>query len=182
MLVLNLGFGILTPLIWNRLHDYQKLRVLVFLDPNRDPLGAGYQIIQSKVAIGSGGIFGKGFLHGSQTKLAFLPMQHTDFIFSVVGEEFGLIGSLIFLAIFFYLIFRGLSIASKSRNSFNSYVAFGLTSIFAFQGMVNLGMAMGLLPVTGVPFPLTSYGGSSLLISWISISILLAIHYKWTEY
>jgi rod shape determining protein RodA len=109
-------------------------------------------------------------------------MQHTDFIFSVVGEEFGLIGSLIFLAIFFYLIFRGLSIASKCRNSFNSNVAFGLTSIFAFQGIVNLGMAMGLLPVTGVPFPLTSYGGSSLLISWVSISILLAIHYKWTEY
>ncbi len=182
VLVLNLGFGILTPLIWNRLHDYQKLRVLVFLDPNRDPLGAGYQIIQSKVAIGSGGIFGKGFLHGSQTKLSFLPMQHTDFIFSVVGEEFGLIGSLIFLAIFFYLIFRGLSIASKCRNSFSSYVAFGLTSILAFQGMVNLGMAMGLLPVTGVPFPLTSYGGSSLLISWVSISLLLAIHYKWTEY
>lgn len=182
VLVLNLGFGILTPLIWNRLHGYQKLRVLVFLDPNRDPLGAGYQIIQSKVAIGSGGIVGKGFLHGSQTKLAFLPMQHTDFIFSVVGEEFGLIGSLVFLAIFFYLVFRGLSIASKCRNSFNSNVAFGLTSIFAFQGIVNLGMAMGLLPVTGVPFPLTSYGGSSLLISWVSISILLAIHYKWTEY
>ena len=182
VLVLNLGFGILTPLIWNRLHDYQKLRVLVFLDPNRDPLGAGYQIIQSKVAIGSGGILGKGFLHGSQTKLAFLPMQHTDFIFSVVGEEFGLIGSLIFLAIFFYLVFRGLSIASKCRNSFNSNVAFGLTSIFAFQGIVNLGMAMGLLPVTGVPFPLTSYGGSSLLISWVSIAILLAIRYKWTEY
>jgi len=182
VLILNLGFGILTPLIWNRLHDYQKLRVLVFLDPNRDPLGAGYQIIQSKVAIGSGGIFGKGFLHGSQTKLAFLPMQHTDFIFSVAGEEFGLIGSLIFLAIFFYLVFRGFSIAAKSRNSFSSYVAFGLTSILAFQGMVNLGMAMGLLPVTGVPFPLTSYGGSSLLISWVSIAILLAIHYRWTEY
>jgi len=182
VLVLNLAFGILTPLLWNRLHDYQKLRVLVFLDPNRDPLGAGYQIIQSKVAIGSGGIWGKGFLHGSQTKLAFLPMQHTDFVFSVVGEEFGLIGSLVFLALFFFLIFRGLSIASKSRNSFNSYVAFGLTSIFAFQGIVNLGMSMGLLPVTGIPFPLVSYGGSSLLMSWVSMGLLLAIHYKWTEY
>lgn len=182
ILMFNLAFGILTPLLWNRLHDYQKLRVLVFLDPNRDPLGAGYQIIQSKVAIGSGGIFGKGFLQGSQTKLAFLPMQHTDFVFSIVGEEFGLIGSLIFLALFFYLIFRGISIAAKSRNSFNSFVAFGLTSIFAFQGIVNLGMAMGLLPVTGIPFPLVSYGGSSLLMSWISIGLLLAIHYKWTEY
>lgn len=182
ILVLNLAFGILTPLLWNRLHDYQKLRVLVFLDPNRDPLGAGYQIIQSKVAIGSGGVLGKGFLQGSQTKLAFLPMQHTDFIFSVVGEEFGLIGSLIFLGLFFYLIYRGVTIASKARNSFNSFVAFGLTSIFAFQGMVNLGMAMGLLPVTGIPFPLVSYGGSSLLISWISMGLLLAIHYKWTEY
>jgi len=182
ILLLNLTFGVLTPLLWNRLHDYQKLRVLVFLDPNRDPLGAGYQIIQSKVAIGSGGLLGKGFLHGSQTKLAFLPMQHTDFIFSVVGEEFGLIGSLIFLAFFFYLIFQGFSIASRSRSSFNSYVAFGLTSVFAFQGVVNLGMAMGLLPVTGIPFPLVSYGGSSLLISWISIGLLLAIHHRWTEY
>jgi rod shape determining protein RodA len=182
IIIFNLIFGILTPLLWNRLHDYQKLRVLVFLDPNRDPLGAGYQIIQSKVAIGSGGIFGKGFLHGSQTKLAFLPMQHTDFIFSVAGEEFGLIGSLIFLALYFFLVFRGISIASKSRNSFNSYVAFGLTSVFIFQGVVNLGMAMGLLPVTGITFPLVSYGGSSLLMSWVSIGILLAIHYKWTEY
>jgi len=182
VLMLNVAFGILTPLLWNRLHDYQKLRVLVFLDPNRDPLGAGYQIIQSKVAIGSGGVLGKGFLHGSQTKLAFLPMQHTDFIFSVVGEEIGLIGSLIFLAFFFYLVFRGISIASKSRNSFNSYVAFGLTSVFAFQGIVNLGMAMGLLPVTGIPFPLVSYGGSSLLMSWVSVGLLLAIHSKWTEY
>jgi len=182
IIIFNLIFGILTPLLWNRLHDYQKLRVLVFLDPNRDPLGAGYQIIQSKVAIGSGGILGKGFLHGSQTKLAFLPMQHTDFIFSVAGEEFGLIGSLIFLALYFFLVFRGISIASKSRNSFNSYVAFGLTSVFIFQGVVNLGMAMGLLPVTGITFPLVSYGGSSLLMSWVSIGILLAIHYKWTEY
>lgn len=182
IIIFNLIFGILTPLLWNRLHDYQKLRVLVFLDPNRDPLGAGYQIIQSKVAIGSGGILGKGFLHGSQTKLAFLPMQHTDFIFSVAGEEFGLIGSLIFLALYFFLVFRGISIASKSRNSFNSYVAFGLTSVFIFQGVVNLGMAMGLLPVTGITFPLVSYGGSSLLMSWVSIGILLAVHYKWTEY
>ncbi|MCJ7497616.1 MAG: rod shape-determining protein RodA [candidate division Zixibacteria bacterium] len=182
IIIFNLIFGILTPLLWNRLHDYQKLRVLVFLDPNRDPLGAGYQIIQSKVAIGSGGILGKGFLHGSQTKLAFLPMQHTDFIFSVAGEEFGLIGSLIFLALYFFLVFRGISIASKSRNSFNSYVAFGLTSVFIFQGVVNLGMAMGLLPVTGITFPLVSYGGSSLLMSWVSIGLLLAIHYKWTEY
>jgi rod shape determining protein RodA len=182
VLVSNLAFGVLTPLLWNRLHDYQKLRVLVFLDPNRDPLGSGYQIIQSKVAIGSGGIFGKGFLQGSQTKLAFLPMQHTDFVFSVVGEEFGLIGSLIFLGLFFYLIYRGISIASKARNSFNSFVAFGLTSIFAFQGIVNLGMAMGLLPVTGIPFPLVSYGGSSLLMSWVSIGLIIAIHYKWTEY
>lgn len=182
IIIFNLIFGILTPLLWNRLHDYQKLRVLVFLDPNRDPLGAGYQIIQSKVAIGSGGIIGKGFLHGSQTKLAFLPMQHTDFIFSVAGEEFGLIGSLVFLSLYFFLAFRGISIASKSRNSFNSYVAFGLTSVFIFQGVVNLGMAMGLLPVTGITFPLVSYGGSSLLMSWVSIGILLAIHYKWTEY
>ncbi len=182
IIIFNLTFGILTPLLWNRLHDYQKLRVLIFLDPNRDPLGAGYQIIQSKVAIGSGGILGKGFLHGSQTKLAFLPMQHTDFIFSVAGEEFGLIGSLIFLALYFFLVFRGISIASKSRNSFNGYVAFGLTSVFIFQGVVNLGMAMGLLPVTGITFPLVSYGGSSLLMSWVSIGLLLAIHYKWTEY
>jgi rod shape determining protein RodA len=182
MILLNLGVGIVTPLIWNRLHDYQKLRILTFLDPGRDPQGAGYQILQSKIAIGSGGIGGKGFLQGSQTKLAFLPMQHTDFIFTVVGEEFGLIGALVILTLFGFLIVRGILIAKKARNTFASFTALGITTIFAFQMLVNIGMVIGIMPVTGLPLPFLSYGGSSMLLSWISIGLLLAICYKWYEY
>ena len=182
VLLLNLGFGIITPLAWNHLHDYQKMRIIIFLDPGKDPQGAGYQIIQSKIAVGSGGILGKGFLKGTQTKLAFLPEQHTDFIFSVLGEEFGFWGSLVLLLLFAFLFFRGIVIARKCRNSFASFVAVGLTSVFAFQMLINIGMVIGLLPVTGLPLPFVSYGGSSLLTSWGMIGILLAINRKWYEY
>jgi rod shape determining protein RodA len=182
MILLNFAVGTVTPLIWNRLHDYQKLRILTFLDPGRDPQGAGYQILQSKVAIGSGGILGKGFLQGSQTKLAFLPMQHTDFIFTVVGEELGLLGALVILALFIFLIIRGIIIAKKARNTFASFTAIGITTIFAFQMLVNMGMVLGIMPVTGLPLPFLSYGGSSMLLSWIGVGLLLAIGYKWYEY
>ncbi len=182
MILLNFAVGTVTPLIWNRLHDYQKLRILTFLDPGRDPQGAGYQILQSKVAIGSGGILGKGFLQGSQTKLAFLPMQHTDFIFTVVGEELGLLGALVVLALFTFLIVRGIIIAKKARNNFASFTAIGITTIFAFQMLVNIGMVLGIMPVTGLPLPFLSYGGSSMLLSWIGVGLLLAIGYKWYEY
>ncbi|KPL05371.1 MAG: hypothetical protein AMJ73_01070 [candidate division Zixibacteria bacterium SM1_73] len=181
-LLCNLAFGMITPLIWNRLHDYQKDRIIVFLDPGRDPQGAGYQIIQSKIAIGSGGLLGKGYLQGSQTKLAFLPHQHTDFVFSVLGEELGFWGSLMLLGLFSFIIVKGILIANKARNAFASNAALGITSILAFQMLVNIGMTVGFLPVTGLPMPFVSYGGSSMLSSWIVVGLLLAIHYRWYEY
>ncbi len=181
-ILFNLAVGTVTPLLWSRLHDYQKARILTFLDPGRDPQGAGYQILQSKIAIGSGGVLGKGFLEGSQTKLAFLPMQHTDFVFSVIGEEFGLIGALVILSLFGLIIFRGILIAKKARNTFASFTALGITAVFTFQMVVNVGMVIGIIPVTGLPLPFLSYGGSSMLLSWIGIGLLLAICYKWYEY
>ncbi len=181
-LMLNLAFGMITPLVWNKLHDYQKDRIIVFLDPGRDPQGAGYQIIQSKVAIGSGGLAGKGYLEGSQTKLAFLPHQHTDFVFSVLGEEFGLIGGVVLLGLFTFLIIKGILIAQKTRNTFSSNVAIGLIAMIIFQMMVNVGMTLGVMPVTGLPLPFVSYGGSSMLLSWVALGILLAINSRWFEY
>ena len=181
-LLLNLAFGTITPLVWNKLHHYQQQRIIVFLDPGRDPLGAGYQIIQSKIAIGSGGLVGKGYLQGSQTKLAFLPHQHTDFVFSVLGEEFGLLGGIILLGLFTFLIIKGILIAQKTRNTFSSNVAIGLIAIIGFQMMVNIGMTLGVMPVTGLPLPFVSYGGSSMLLSWVLLGLLVAINSRWYEY
>ncbi|MGB2980070.1 MAG: rod shape-determining protein RodA [Candidatus Zixiibacteriota bacterium] len=181
-LLLNLAFGMITPLIWNKLHHYQQQRIIVFLDPGRDPQGAGYQIIQSKVAIGSGELAGKGYLEGSQTKLAFLPHQHTDFVFSVLGEEFGFFGGLVLLGLFGFLIFKGIRIARKTRNTFAGNVAIGLTAIIGFQMVVNIGMTLGVMPVTGLPLPFVSYGGSSMLLCWVVLGILLAINSRWFEY
>ncbi|MFQ6033100.1 MAG: rod shape-determining protein RodA, partial [Candidatus Zixiibacteriota bacterium] len=181
-LLCNLAFGMITPLVWNRLHDYQKDRIIVFLDPGKDPQGAGYQIIQSKIAVGSGGLLGKGYLEGTQTKLAFLPHQHTDFVFSVLGEEFGFLGTLVLLGLFGFLIIKGIIIAQRTRNAFASNVALGITSILAFQMLVNIGMTLGFLPVTGLPLPFVSYGGSSMVLSWILVGLLLAIHHRWYEY
>ena len=153
-----------------------------FLDPNRDPLGAGYQVIQSKVAIGSGRIFGKGFLQGTQTKLAFLPKQHTDFIFSVVGEELGFLGAMSVLLAFLFVIWRGIRIATSAKNRFASLMAVGLVSIIAFHVFVNTGMAMGILPVTGLPLPFLSYGGSSLMTSMLLVGLLLNVGMRQHEY
>ena len=180
--LINLGFGMITPLLWNKLHAYQKMRIIIFLDPGQDPRGAGYQIIQSKIAIGAGGIFGQGFLKGSQTKLNFLPEQHTDFIFSGLSEQFGLVGSLAVLALFAWLFYKGFSVAYKARNQFNSYLACGLMSILVFQVLLNIGMTLGLMPVTGLPLPFLSYGGSSLMFFWATIGFLLAINRDWQEY
>ncbi|NIN00117.1 MAG: rod shape-determining protein RodA [candidate division Zixibacteria bacterium] len=181
-LLLNLAFGAVTLVVWDKLHDYQKQRIIVFLDPGKDSQGAGYQIIQSEIAIGSGGLTGKGYLEGSQTKLAFLPHQHTDFVFSVLGEEFGLTGGIILLALFSLLIVRGILIAQKTRNTFASNVAMGLTAIIGFQMTVNIGMTLGVMPVTGLPLPFVSYGGSSMLLSWAILGMLLAINSRWYEY
>ena len=182
LIVLNLAGGIATPLLWNRLHDYQKMRVLTFLNPERDPRGAGYQIIQSKVAIGAGGLAGKGFLSGSQTHLKFLPAQHTDFVFAVLGEEFGFWGTTLVIALFAALVLRGYFIAARARNRFGSYLAAGITTILLFHVLVNIGMTVGLFPVTGIPLPFLSYGGSFLLAMWVLAALVVSVSDRWQEY
>jgi len=181
-IIANLAFGIITPYIWNSLAGYQKLRILTFLDPGRDPRQAGYQIIQSKIAIGSGGIFGKGFLGGSQSQLKFLPERHTDFIFSVLGEEFGFLGTMVVVLLFAYIIYRGVAIAARCRSKFASNLAWGAVTILFFQFFVNVGMTFGLTPVTGLPLPLLSYGGTSMILSWTLIGFIILADYHWTEY
>lgn len=166
------------PLFWSILKEYQKNRILTFLSPERDPMGAGYHIIQSKIAIGSGQIFGKGYLNGTQSHLRFLPERHTDFIFAVFAEEWGLLGSFVILAFFAVLILWGLDIAAKSRDTFGRLLAIGLTAILFAHVVVNTGMVMGLLPVVGVPLPLFSYGGSSVLTTSIIAGVLLSIRRK----
>jgi len=178
----NLAFGIITPYLWGRLADYQKLRILTFVDPSRDPRGAGYQIIQSKIAIGSGGIFGKGFLGGSQTRLDFLPERHTDFIFSVLGEEFGLVGSVVVLVLFTYIFYRAIRVASKCRSRFSSLIVIGAAGLLLFQFMVNIGMTLGFMPVTGLALPFLSYGGTALMLSWALIGLIVSASYHWQEY
>ena len=178
----NLAFGMITPFIWNRLAEYQKLRILTFLDPGRDPRGAGYQIIQSKIAIGSGGVTGKGFLEGSQTRLDFLPERHTDFIFSVLGEEFGLWGALIVVGLFGFIFYRAFAIAARCRSRFASNVVVGAASILLFQFFVNIGMTLGFMPVTGLALPFLSYGGTSLVLSWTLIGVIVLADYRWQEY
>ncbi len=181
-LSINLAVGMITPVLWNQLHDYQKMRIITFLDPGQDPRGAGYQIIQSKIAVGAGGFFGQGFLKGIQTKLDFLPEQHTDFIFSVLAEQFGFLGCMVVIALFFWLFYRGFSVALKARNQFYSYAACGMTAVLVFQVMINIGMTIGLMPVTGLPLPFLSYGGSSLIFFWACIGFLLAFNRDWQEY
>jgi rod shape determining protein RodA len=178
----NLVVGALSSIAWNQLHDYQKMRIKIFLDPGQDPLGAGYQIIQSKVAIGSGGLLGKGYLSGSQNKLDYLPLRHTDFIFSVGAEEFGMIGAMLIIIFFAVIFYKGLQSAQKTRSEFSSLVAIGATTALAFQMFVNIGMVLGLLPVTGVPLPFVSYGGSSMLVCWILAGLIANTERNWQEY
>ena len=163
------------PLVWFFLKAYQKRRILTFLDPDRDPLGAGYHIIQSKIAIGSGMISGKGFLKGTQNALSFLPEEHTDFIFSVLAEEWGFVGSAIVILLFLMLILWGLNIAQSCREPFGTILAVGITSMFFWQAFINIAMTVGLMPVVGVPLPFISYGGSSVLTTAIGIGLLMNI-------
>ena len=162
--------------VWIPLHDYQVDRLTIFIDPYRDPLGNGYHIIQSQIAIGSGGISGKGIFNGSQNQLNFLPEQHTDFIFSVVGEELGFIGTVLLLLLFFIIIYRGVYIASRAKDTFGMLLATGVVSMLTFHILVNVGMTVGIMPVTGLPLPLFSYGGSSMLTNMIAIGILQNIY------
>ena len=182
MVILNLVFGMITPMIWDRLRDYQKMRILVFLDPGHDPRGAGYQIIQSKIAIGSGGIFGRGYLNGSQARLDYLPERHTDFIFSVLSEEFGLWGALVVVGLFGFVFYRCLRIAVQCRSKFASTVVFGAMAIFFFQFFVNVGMTLGVMPVTGLPLPFVSYGGTALITSWVLVGLIITLDYYRSEY
>lgn len=182
IVVLNLLFGMITPLLWNRLADYQKSRILIFLDPGHDPLGAGYQIIQSKIAIGSGGLFGKGFMAGTQTNLNYLPVRHTDFVYSVMGEEFGFIGGAIIILLMTIIVIFGLRTALRVRNKFASYVCVGAVTILFFQTVVNIGMTLGMMPVTGLPLHFVSYGGSSMILSWILLGLLVNAELNWQEY
>lgn len=165
----------LAPLLWYQLHDYQRQRVLTFLDPTSDPLGTGYHIIQSQIAIGSGGLHGKGWLNGTQSHLEFLPERHTDFIFAVIGEELGLVGILVLLAIYLFIIFRGLSIAARATDSYGRLLAGALSLVFFVYVFVNMGMVTGLLPVVGVPLPLISYGGTSMVTLMAGFGILMAV-------
>ena len=175
LVVTNVVFGVLAPILWDRLHPYQQRRLLVFLDPQSDPRASGYHVIQSQVAIGSGGWFGKGYLDGSQKRLAFLPAQHTDFIFSVLGEELGFIGVSVALALFLALFLRVIRVASRANDSFSSLVAIGLAASWLVHVIVNIGMTLNLMPITGIPLPFFSYGGSFMLASWVSVGILLRV-------
>ncbi|UCG80949.1 MAG: rod shape-determining protein RodA [Desulfobacterales bacterium] len=160
---------------WFFLRGYQKQRILAFLNPQGDPLGSGYHIIQSKIAVGSGMLLGKGFLKGTQNALSFIPEQHTDFIFSVLAEEWGFLGSLAVILLYLVLIIWGLSVAVRSKDPFGTVLAVGLTSMIFWQTVVNVAMVLALLPVVGVPLPLISYGGSSMLATMVAIGILLNI-------
>src|SRR5262245_33408083 len=174
------AIGLLLPSVYVAwrflLHDYQRQRVLTFLDPQTDPLGSGYHTIQSQIAIGSGGVFGKGYLNGSQAQLEFLPERSTDFIFAVVGEEWGLVGLLVLLLLYLFVIARGLYIASQAQDTFSRLIAGSLTLTFCVYGFVNSGMVAGLLPVVGVPLPLVSYGGTSMVTLMAGFGILMSIH------
>ena len=174
--------GISMQFIYDRLKPYQQKRIATFLDPNADPLGAGYNIMQSKVAIGSGGLLGKGYLRGTQTQLNFIPEQWTDFIFCVPGEEFGFLGAATVLVLFMGLLVRGVQIASTVKTPFGSFVAIGITAVFATHICMNVGMALGLLPVVGVPLPFLSYGGSALLTNMTMVGLLMNLYAHRKEY
>jgi rod shape determining protein RodA len=171
-----LTIAALAPILWNLMHDYQRGRVLTFINPESDPLGRGYQIIQSKIAIGSGGIFGKGWMNGTQSHLEFLPEAHTDFIFAVLGEEFGLFGALLMLILYACIVMRGLYISVYAQDTFSRLLAGSLILTFCFYIFINIGMVMGLFPVVGVPLPLVSYGGTSIVTLLAGFGILMSIH------
>jgi rod shape determining protein RodA len=164
------------PLIWFLMRPYQRQRVMTFLNPENDPLGAGYHTIQAKIAIGSGGIAGKGWLNGTQSHLEFLPERHTDFIFAVISEELGLVGVAALLLLYFFIILRGLYIATQAQNTYSRLLAGTLTLVFFVYLFVNTGMVTGLLPVVGVPLPLISYGGTSLVTILAGFGMLMSIH------
>lgn len=163
------------PLLWNLLKEYQKKRIVTFFNPDLDPLGAGYHLIQSKIAVGSGGIIGKGFMKGTQCKLGFLPEQQTDFIFSALGEEWGLVGSLFIVGLYLALILWGLRVAVQAKDRFGAILAFGVVAMLFWHVFINIGMVLGMMPVVGIPLPLLSYGGSFIISTLIGVGLLLNV-------
>ena len=164
------------PLLWHFMHDYQRQRVLTLLDPQQDPLGAGYHIIQSTIAIGSGGVYGKGWFNGTQSQLDFLPERSTDFVFAVIAEEFGLLGTLLLLAVYLFIVYRGLYIAAQTKYMFGKLLAGALMLTFFIYVFVNIGMVSGILPVVGLPLPLVSYGGTSIVTLLVGFGIVMSVH------
>jgi rod shape determining protein RodA len=176
LLTIGVGAGGAAYPLWHMLHAYQRQRVLTFLSPERDPLGAGYHITQSKIAIGSGGLFGKGWMHGTQAHLDFLPESHTDFIFAVFAEEFGLFGVIVLLTLYLAIIARGLTIALRGQDTFQRLLAGSLSLTFFLYVFINIGMVIGVMPVVGVPLPLISYGGTSMVSLLAGFGMLMSIH------
>jgi rod shape determining protein RodA len=172
---LVLGFLLVLPVSWLVLKPYQKERILTFLDPERDPLGKGYQVTQSKIAIGSGGLLGKGVFNGSQNRLGFLPTRHTDFIFSVVGEELGFAGVIATLGLLAFIIFRSIYNALTARDNLGLFIVMGVVGIYFFHIIVNVGMVIGFMPTTGIPLPFMSYGGSSVLTAFIALGLVQSV-------
>lgn len=168
------GFACM-PLFWHFLRDYQKQRLLVFINPNIDPLGAGYTIIQSKIAVGSGGLIGKGWLNGTQNQLNFIPERHTDFIFSVIGEEWGFLGAAALILLYLLIVHRTFNIGSLTSDRYGKCIATGIAVLLSLQVIINIGMTIGLMPVVGIPLPLVSYGGSSLLATLVAVGLLLNV-------
>lgn len=174
--MLLLGFA--APYLWNMLKDYQQRRIMMFLDPTMDPMGSGYSLLQSMIAIGSGGVWGKGYLMGTQSHLRFLPESHSDFVFAVLGEEWGFIGSIILMLLFLFVILRGISVSLRALDYRMSLLAAGATISLLVKVMVNLGMVMGLLPVTGVPLPFITSGGSSLIADMVTLGFILNVRLR----
>ncbi|MGF1541378.1 MAG: rod shape-determining protein RodA, partial [Pleurocapsa sp.] len=174
-LAVNLAAVELGNIFWGLLKDYQKARLILFLDPEQDPLGGGYHLIQSRIAIGAGGLWGKGLYHGTQTQLNFIPEQHTDFIFSAVGEEWGFVGSIVLLIVFWTICMRLLWIANHAKDNFGSLLAIGVLAMVAFQIIINISMTIGLAPITGIPLPWMSYGRSALLSKFLAIGLVESV-------
>ena len=175
LIALVLAFLLVLPVSWLFLKDYQKDRILTFIQPERDPLGAGYHVIQSKIAIGSGGLLGKGLFNGTQNQLGFLPTRHTDFIFSVVGEELGFVGVIVTLGLLTFVIFRSVYNAQTARDNLGLFIVMGIVGMFFFHLIVNVGMVIGFMPITGIPLPFLSYGGSSVLTAFIAIGLVISV-------
>ena len=173
--VFTAGFLLLSPFLWHILADYQKERILVFLNPERDPQGAGYQVLQARLSLGSGGLFGKGFLNGPRTQLALIPEKDTDFIFAVIGEEFGFLGCALVVLLLFLFLAKCMAVFQNAKDDFARLTAISIFAMFFSHITENIGMCIGLLPVTGIPLPFFSYGGSSLVTCFLAVGVLLSI-------